>query len=57
MELNKARKIAETLKAALEGSCERIEIAGSIRRRKLDPVDIELLCIPRFDDGVDLFER
>jgi len=57
MELSKARDIAETLKSLLEGSCERIEIAGSIRRHKGDVGDIELLCIPKFDDGVDHLDR
>jgi len=57
MELSKARDIAETLKSLLEGSCERIEIAGSIRRHKWDVGDIELLCIPKFVDGVDQLDR
>ncbi|MBA7704856.1 hypothetical protein ES703_113678 [subsurface metagenome] len=57
MELNKARKIAETLKELLEGSCERIDIAGSIRRRKPEVGDIELLCIPKFVDGEDVLDR
>ncbi|GAG76454.1 unnamed protein product, partial [marine sediment metagenome] len=33
MELEKARAIAECLKAVLEVTCERIMIAGSIRRQ------------------------
>ena len=57
MELTEAREIAETLKELLEGSCDRIEIAGSIRRRKRDVGDIELLCIPEFVGGVDMLDR
>lgn len=53
MQLEKAREIAESLKDLLEDTCDRIEIAGSIRRRKPDVGDIELLCIPRSIGGVD----
>lgn len=57
MELYTARKLAETLKGLLEGSCKRIEIAGSIRRRKPEVGDIELLVIPRFENGVDMLDK
>ena len=57
MELDKARAIAEELKALLEPSCHRIEIAGSIRRQKPEVGDIELLCIPRYVGGVDQLDR
>ncbi|HUV53034.1 MAG TPA: hypothetical protein VMW64_08175 [Dehalococcoidia bacterium] len=57
MELTEAREIAETLKSLLEGSCDRIEIAGSIHRHKWDVGDIELLCIPKFVGGVDMLDR
>ena len=57
MELTEAREIAETIKGLLEGSCDRIEIAGSIRRHKWDVGDIELLCIPKFVGGVDMLDR
>ena len=57
MDLTEAREIAETLKGLLEGSCDRIEIAGSIRRHKWDVGDIELLCIPKFVGGVDMLDR
>lgn len=57
MELEKARAIAEELKELLAPACEQIEIAGSIRRRKPDVGDIELLCIPRFEVGVNLLDR
>ena len=53
MELEKAKEIAEQLKALLAPRCERIEIAGSIRRRKPAVGDIELLCIPKYDGLAD----
>lgn len=57
MELQKAKAIAEELKALLEPVCQRVEIAGSIRRQKPEVGDIELLCIPKFIDGVDQLDR
>jgi DNA polymerase/3'-5' exonuclease PolX len=50
MKLEQARKIAESLRSDLEPYCERIEIGGSIRRRKLEVKDIELVVIPKFGD-------
>jgi len=57
MELNRARTIAEEIMGLLDGSCDRKEIAGSIRRRKPDVGDIEILCIPRFEGGADSLDR
>ena len=42
-----ARKVAEALVAELAPRCERIEIAGSLRRGKPDVGDIEILYVPR----------
>ncbi len=56
MELARAQKIAEKIKAVLESSCERITIAGSIRRQKPDVGDIEVLCIPKYIAGVDMLD-
>ena len=50
MQLEQAQQIAEALKVDLEPFCECIEIGGSIRRRKPEPNDIELVCIPKFGD-------
>jgi DNA polymerase/3'-5' exonuclease PolX len=47
MILSKAQAIAEKVKAQLSPFCERVEIAGSIRREKPEVKDIELVCIPR----------
>jgi DNA polymerase/3'-5' exonuclease PolX len=55
MKLEQALEIAEKIKALLAPHCERIEIAGSIRRKKPDVKDIEIVAIPKpFDTG--LFE-
>jgi DNA polymerase/3'-5' exonuclease PolX len=45
--LSLAEEAAQDLKQFLAPYCERIEIAGSIRRRKAEVGDIELVCIPR----------
>lgn len=47
MNLSDASAIAHKYKTALEPYCDRIEIAGSIRRRKPEVKDIELVCIPK----------
>lgn len=48
MEHGAAFFIADELLRTLRSSCERIEIAGSIRRAKKDVKDIELIAIPLF---------
>jgi DNA polymerase/3'-5' exonuclease PolX len=47
MDYMSARAIAEQTRTALAPYCERIEIAGSLRRRKPQVKDIELVAIPR----------
>ncbi len=42
-----ALRVAERLKALLSPFCERIEIAGSLRRRKETVGDIELVAVPK----------
>jgi DNA polymerase/3'-5' exonuclease PolX len=50
-----ALEMAKKYKAILEPHCKRIEIAGSIRRKKAKVGDIELVAIPKpYDTG--LFE-
>lgn len=56
MKLEKAKAIAEKVKAVLEPSCERITIAGSIRRLQPDVGDIELLCIPKYVAYCDILD-
>lgn len=48
MRLDKAHEIANDLIDWLEGSCDRIEIAGSVRRRKQEVKDIEIVAIPKY---------
>lgn len=45
MKLKKIKQIAEHYKKILEPCCKRVEIAGSIRRKKANPKDIELVII------------
>lgn len=46
MELERAKAIAGEVIVRLSSYCERIEVAGSIRRRKPFPVDIDFVLIP-----------
>lgn len=48
-----ALAVAEDLAGQLAPGCERIEIAGSIRRRRPDVGDVELLYIPRLREEPD----
>jgi DNA polymerase/3'-5' exonuclease PolX len=58
MNYHKALEIAEKVKAELAPHCDRIEIAGSIRRKKPEVKDIEIVAIPKpyetglFESGV-----
>ena len=47
---DEAVPVARELIELLKPYCERIEIAGSLRRQKERVGDIELLFIPRFED-------
>ena len=55
--LRLAAKAATRLRAELEPFCERIEIAGSVRRRKATVGDLELVAIPQVErvESVDMF--
>ncbi len=55
MELEKAKKIAEEIRAQLLPFCDRAEIAGSIRREAPEVKDIEIVAIP-MPYQVGLFE-
>lgn len=47
MKYEDALQIAERIKQELEPHCERIQIAGSIRRKKSEVKDIEIVAIPK----------
>lgn len=53
MSATHVRPIAERALAALAPYCERIEIAGSLRRQCTEVKDIEIVCLPR---NRDMFE-
>lgn len=61
MELHKAEKIAQKYVALLAPYCERLEIAGSVRRKKPEVKDIEIVCIPMqeivIEKSEDLFDE
>jgi DNA polymerase/3'-5' exonuclease PolX len=48
-----ARTVAERIVAALSPFCERIEIAGSLRRGKPTVGDVEILYVPKAEDRPD----
>lgn len=56
--LDEASSIAQRVLEQLKPFCDRIEIAGSIRRRSPEVKDIEIVCIPKpysiglFEDGL-----
>jgi DNA polymerase/3'-5' exonuclease PolX len=58
MELKQAEQIAEKYLNLFKPYCERIEIAGSVRRKKSQPDDVELVCVPKTEcqDESNLFE-
>ena len=55
---DKARTVACELIYLLQPFCERIKIAGSLRREKAWVGDIELLFIPKYEEQPDgLFDK
>jgi DNA polymerase/3'-5' exonuclease PolX len=57
MELIKAKEIAIALCYKLQPYCDKINIAGSIRRQKPEVKDIEIICLPKIVEleNSDLF--
>ena len=58
MEYKKAREIAVRYWEKFRPLCDRVKVAGSVRREKAECGDIELVCIPldaEFQDG--LFDK
>lgn len=57
MELLKARMLADTIIKELLPFCHRIEIVGSIRRKKKEVDDIDILLAPKTQLLFDLMEK
>jgi DNA polymerase/3'-5' exonuclease PolX len=55
MEHQKAKAIADRLLSELGPYCERIEIAGSVRRGKPEVHDIEIVAVPKITEQRDMF--
>lgn len=55
MEYSKAKNIAVALCYRLQPFCDKINIAGSIRRQKPEVKDIEIVCLPKTYEEKDLF--
>lgn len=55
MNLRQAKTIALEVADRLAPFCDRIHIAGSIRRQKSEVKDIEIVCQPTMDKVEDLF--
>ena len=47
--LRQAAALARSLVTFLEPYCDRIEVAGSVRRQKADVGDIELVLVPKLE--------
>ena len=55
MKLVTAQSIAQDVVDMLKPACRLIEIAGSVRRRKPEVGDIEIVALPLFTVSIDLF--
>lgn len=57
MEYNRARHIADRLVAAFNPVCDKVHVAGSVRREHFSVGDIEIVCAPkRMTVQKDFFE-
>lgn len=53
MNLQEARKVALEFIDQISPYCERVEVAGSVRRMKPEPGDIEIVAAPRYQERID----
>lgn len=51
IKLQRAEVIADEICCDLSPACDRIKIAGSIRRKRSEVGDVEIVCIPRIEGG------
>lgn len=57
MRLAFAQKLAEKIVETMRPHCERVEVAGSIRRCKPQVKDIEIVAIPKLGEFTDLLQE
>lgn len=57
MQLALAEKLAEKIIETMRPYCERVEVAGSIRRQKAKVKDIEIVAIPKYEGFIDLLNE
>jgi DNA polymerase/3'-5' exonuclease PolX len=55
MHYDKAMSIAVPIVDVLRPMCEKVEICGSLRRKKEDVGDIEIICLPKLEPEKDFF--
>ncbi len=51
LHIEEAEKLAESIKTAVEAHCEKIEVAGSIRRHKPEVHDIDFVVLAKSDSN------
>lgn len=56
MRLFQALIVAEAVMGVLRPSCDRIEVAGSVRRKKEEPHDLEICCIVKQSEILDFIQ-
>lgn len=56
MKLKLAQKLADKIVLELGPYCERIDVAGSVRRKDPEPGDIEIVCLRRGRDLINFVE-
>ena len=56
MKLTEAKEIAEGLVEEMRPHCERVEVAGSIRRGKAQVKDLEIVAVPRWTEIPDPYD-
>lgn len=55
MKLSEAERLTHGVIELLSPTCVKVEVAGGIRRRKAEPHDCEIVCLPQMGVSGDLF--